>query len=303
MKKLPTIIYIVGRGHSGSTLLDLLISSHSATISVGEIKSFSQKKKDKGRHLLEEPCTCGAAKIRDCKFWTKVNGALQKNDGLTLDVLDVYHDDPETFKKHNRALYRAVQEVSGKNYIVDSSKDIKRLAWLVRCGCFDIRPVHLMRNPLGVINSQIRLGHDWVDHTRKYTAVTMQTRRLLRDVQYWKIRYEDLAGNPGTTLAETMRWLGLSYEKTQLNWPTHLHHNVNGNRMRFKRNKEIKVDNSWQKSLSRRQKLRIRWMTFPTKMTGTWLYESFPALWNLNAGEKRRIHLRTTVANFMTNRS
>ena len=32
------LVYITGRGHSGSTLLDLLISAHSEVVSVGEAK-------------------------------------------------------------------------------------------------------------------------------------------------------------------------------------------------------------------------------------------------------------------------
>ena len=43
------IVYITGRGYSGSTLLDLLTSSHPDVTSVGEIKSLSARKRRSGR--------------------------------------------------------------------------------------------------------------------------------------------------------------------------------------------------------------------------------------------------------------
>ena len=39
--KIP-VIYVVGNGHSGSTLLDLMLGSHSKIESVGELKKLPQ---------------------------------------------------------------------------------------------------------------------------------------------------------------------------------------------------------------------------------------------------------------------
>ena len=42
----PTIIYITDLGHSGSTLLDLLLDSHTQLISVGELGPLSSKERE-----------------------------------------------------------------------------------------------------------------------------------------------------------------------------------------------------------------------------------------------------------------
>lgn len=91
MKSPFTILYITGRGHAGSTLLDLLISSHSEVTSVGELNLTPQ---NAGRNT---ECTCGAARISVCKFWLGVDSEIRRSTGITLDSIDVLSEDPGTF--------------------------------------------------------------------------------------------------------------------------------------------------------------------------------------------------------------
>lgn len=58
-------IYICAAGHSGSTLLDLLLGSHSRIASLGEIDHLSKNL------ALNSPCSCGEP-VRECKFWKTV---------------------------------------------------------------------------------------------------------------------------------------------------------------------------------------------------------------------------------------
>ena len=63
-KKIPVIL-LVGEGHSGSTLLDLIMDSHSQIVGVGELSHYS-------KHFnFGELCSCGK-QIKDCEFWQKV---------------------------------------------------------------------------------------------------------------------------------------------------------------------------------------------------------------------------------------
>ena len=48
----PRVLYITSRGHSGSTLLSLLVSGHSQVVSAGELKMLSNP--DPQRRL----CSC-----------------------------------------------------------------------------------------------------------------------------------------------------------------------------------------------------------------------------------------------------
>ena len=115
------IIYITSKGHSGSTLLDLLISSHNQVTSLGEIKVLSARRKKSPQTVLEGRCTCGANTILDCLFWQRV----EQFSGIPLQELDVDSKDPVIFKQHNRAIFQAAAAVSGNEFIVDSSKKYK----------------------------------------------------------------------------------------------------------------------------------------------------------------------------------
>jgi hypothetical protein len=61
----PTAMFICAAGHSGSTLLDLLLGSHPAAMSLGEITHLPKNV------ALNTPCTCGEP-VRDCSFWRRV---------------------------------------------------------------------------------------------------------------------------------------------------------------------------------------------------------------------------------------
>ena len=275
----PTIIYIVGKGHSGSTLLDLLISSHSAITSVGELKSLSQRTKNKVQDYLRQPCTCGAEQLHDCPFWHKVDQELYRTVSLTLEQIDVYHNDLTQRAVHNQAIIKAVQAATDSKFILDSSKNVERLAWLLTCGLFDVRPIHLLRNPLGAVNSQIKKGRSLVYHVRQHTYATMYARRLLKDVPHYFVRYEDLATSPQQTVGGIMNWLDLPFEPSRLNWTQFVHHNVGGNPIRFVRQREIRLDTSWRTELSIHQKLLIHLMTLPTRFPGNKVHDLCLPLW------------------------
>jgi len=66
----PPLLYVCGGGHSGSTLLDLLLGEHPGITSVGEISVLN-------RYLEadEYPCSCGRVPNR-CPFWQEVMESL-----------------------------------------------------------------------------------------------------------------------------------------------------------------------------------------------------------------------------------
>lgn len=73
MKK-PTLVYIVGRGHSGSTLLELLLNRNDHVASMGEIDLLSlQLFRDENTRWIGR-CSCGLRPY-DCQMW----GAIIKD--------------------------------------------------------------------------------------------------------------------------------------------------------------------------------------------------------------------------------
>ena len=70
-------IYICSAGHSGSTLLDLLLGSHSQIESLGEIIHLAKN------ISLNTQCTCGEP-VRSCLVWKQVVSIL--NEQLEIDI-------------------------------------------------------------------------------------------------------------------------------------------------------------------------------------------------------------------------
>ncbi len=48
------------------------------------------------------------------------------------------------------------------------------------------------------------------------------------------MRYEDLAANPERTLERITEFLGVPFEEQMLTFERRVHHNINGNNIRFK---------------------------------------------------------------------
>lgn len=69
-------VYIAGRGHSGSTMLDAMLGNQDGIESVGELVS--------GMGRYEALCSCGA-EFKDYQFWTKVRQRFEASAGVSWD--------------------------------------------------------------------------------------------------------------------------------------------------------------------------------------------------------------------------
>jgi hypothetical protein len=71
----PTLVAIASAGHSGSTLLDLLLGNHSQVCSAGEMNRLTL-------HAADRVCACGAT-VTACAFWDRVRLGLARARGRT----------------------------------------------------------------------------------------------------------------------------------------------------------------------------------------------------------------------------
>ena len=79
----PQLIYIAGPGHSGSTLLDILLGRHPRISALGEIHRFCLSlHRDSRPHR----CDCGEA-IWECPFWQDIIDRLCHRLGQTREGL------------------------------------------------------------------------------------------------------------------------------------------------------------------------------------------------------------------------
>jgi hypothetical protein len=263
-------IYIMGRPHSGSTILDIVLGNSAAVESVGELVSGL------GRELTGDLCACGAT-IRDCLYWQKVREAFASSAPFTWDEArdaSVRHAHVRNLPHTLLALTssrrmrflgtasaeigRAVGAVSGKPHVLDSSKEPTRGLMLLRF-CPDSQIIHLVRDPRRAVAS-----HYWRFHKhggyfkflrRVYhapymlvpfmflAAASWTVGNLICEIGRWiapdrmvRVRYEDLCEQPEVELERIASSLGVPLDdligKLARKEELPIGHNLGGNQIR-----------------------------------------------------------------------
>lgn len=274
----PGILYIAGYGRSGSTLLDSLLNDHPSIFGAGEMMWLFQQAAENGN------CSCGQL-LNDCSFWRDVMRRVANRVGhhdwagaarltlkmerlRTISALDPHYTDLWS------AAFDAVREVSGKSWVVDSSKntrlDYYRLPLLARhMGC-PVKIIHLVRDPRAVMwsaargsNRQLEKGGCSQGHRRRMMGGLMSwvfsnatVEALCRRHPEWpvlRVRYEDLVSSPGETLGRIGRFIDQDMQEIV----RRIHHRdsfsaghgIAGNRMRRSGEIILRLDREWESKL------------------------------------------------------
>ena len=178
-------------------------------------------------------------------------------------------------------LYQAIAAVSGRAWIVDSSKLGSDVALVGAVAALRTRVIHLTRDPRGVVYSWSR-GHAtpsslWsvlpsrgprqatLDWLRLNVSAEIAIRSLGRG---WvsRLRYEDFAADPFVELGRLSTELGVPVNKNQIadeSVTLAAHHLASGNPVRFRREVTIGPDAKWVSAMPRSTKLLIRVATSP----------------------------------------
>lgn len=284
------LVYIGGTGHSGSTLLDLLLNNHSMIQSTGEIHRLNHY----ARGNLE-PCTCGQP-VAECPFWLDVERRVRESRGLAPETRPLLSDEimirteavggwrsvvekaalvqpslplgralgravaPAHYRAARASLewYRAIRKATGTSLVVDSSKDPRRLKWLYTVAPAHYRLVYLVRDGRAVTASGIRRrGHSMEEVARKWRALHRRSRAAQRSIpagQKLRVRYETLCTEPERVLREIHRFLGVPGEDGGTTIRREGSHNIGGNAMRLRAGETtIRLDDRWKRELSPQQ--------------------------------------------------
>jgi len=262
MRKIP-IIYITGSGHCGSTLLDIILDSHSKIFGVGELENFNK----------ETLCACGKKPSR-CSFWGDI---LKKVDFENLKIRrrkidfilnkDKYYikktsrreslKDLIDWLKNNELIYREILEKSRAEIIVDSSKNPDRAELLAKNRSIKLVILHLVRDGRAVAWSYIKKYHKASPYMWKWFASNIKAEILRRrnNSKYIFVRYKDLVINPERVIKKILHQVDLEYESKMLHFRHFTHHEVGGNRMRLSGSEEIKEDVNWKQKMPKRYKI------------------------------------------------
>lgn len=238
----PTVVYIAGNHRSGSTLLDMVLGSHSRALSIGEIVAL-------GEYFRQnKPCTCGE-KIHDCPFWGEVQKRLAEDFGQQTpcsryapihsasDLLRGLVPFPSSSSaRYDGRLLQAVSAISGRDFVIDSSKTFSRLLFYLLAYGGRTFVIHLTRDPRGVINSLLRTKEYATDRLDLYIRWWRSTQSRLHRLsalrgpsRILRLRFEDFCRSPVDALAPVLSSLGLEFEPPMLDYGSHEHHNISGN--------------------------------------------------------------------------
>ena len=256
-------IYIMGRGRSGSTILDILLGNSSEIESVGELLF--------GLSLVDrEACSCGAT-VSDCVFWREVRSRVEAEgiaweeacnvDMRAADVWRVWRAgdaDPEMARRVRitRALTRGITTVAGKPHLVDAGKSPGHGLLLLRC-LPETRVIHLVRDPRQVLQRNLwrvrtgsHLGSRQIALARRsallfltWEAAKWTVVNLISDLmgrafpdRVVRVRFEDMCSRPSDELDRIGRTFGLDLtdliSKAQGHEPLVIGHTLSGNRLR-----------------------------------------------------------------------
>jgi hypothetical protein len=172
MTALPQIIYILGSGRSGSTVLERVLNSADRVCAVGELHALWRLPWD------TLTCSCGR-KLRECDFWLQVFGGMKLTEKTALRLRTLEHEvirnkfllkkrfQPDRFSTHPKvaefnkvqsSLFQSIRKASGCSTIVDISKSGPR-AWILSAE-FKVQILHCRRDATDVLTSWRRAKYD-----------------------------------------------------------------------------------------------------------------------------------------------
>jgi hypothetical protein len=261
----------MGRGHSGSTVLDFMLGNHQKIQSTGELTSGF------GFRSGLEHCSCQAS-LDECELWGNIRKELRQlhpetgldDFGEMMDYMVRFYRIPQIktqqglpvwvktkYEPMTYDLYNLIAMHSGRTYIVDSSKDMAHAYYLLTRFPGKTKIIHLVRDGRGVMWSRLRrlrAGQPF-QFLRRYYAPKSHWAFMILTVLSWdfangvgllfgllhqdrviQVRYEDLCCSPAQELIRIGEFLGLDMAeltaKLEKAEPFRIGHSVGGNAMR-----------------------------------------------------------------------
>jgi hypothetical protein len=283
------IVYIIGNSFSGSTILGALLAAHPSIECAGELANWTEKEK-----APEMKCSCGQIR-KECLFWKSVKenwfslAGLQdwgqyKNIQSEIEHLRTCWPAffgqkvrmPLGFDVYSgitRALFQAIERVSGRPITIDISKRPGRALALSHIQDLEVSYIHLVRDGRAFLSSNLKRRHrqgrksrslepgrsgtldylvflslEWAINNRIAEQVMLQSNR-----PWLRIRYEDLTSDPVATLGAIGNFLRIDatplIKQIQARESISFRHIGGGNRARFLGPTELRADESWRQTL------------------------------------------------------
>jgi hypothetical protein len=285
----PAVRYVCmpGSPYTGSTLLGFLLDLHPECVSIGAATGLTARV-----DVATYVCSCGE-RFEECDFWSKVavltadlgypvdvyqshfwtthvrmshrrwlNGLLVRSLGhhLLTDARDAalartgpIQDRLTSARDDTWSLATAVLAITGERVFIDTARDHQRPKYLAPSPLFDLKVLHLVRDPRGNVSSIMnhtgvdvrKAARQWVHYNREADRV----RRYVAPDAWMRVHYRELCNQPQEVLDRIARFIGIDPAPLPADLQTGEHH-VIGNSMRLHGVNEIRLDDAWRERLS-----------------------------------------------------
>jgi hypothetical protein len=293
------VLYVVGLGRSGSTILSNSLGQIGGYFSAGELNFIW-----KNNVIEDRLCGCGRP-FRECPVWMRVmdeafggmDGAdpremmrLQASGTRTRHIPlmlaprgeRVLRERLEKLLMNYERLYEAIASVTGSRVVVDSSKEPAHGYAMSMISGVDFRVVHLIRDPRAAAYSWLKKkpqpDSEEIEHMARFSPAkssalwdswNASAEALWRRTpeRYMRLRYEDFVAEPRKSLARILGLVGVTAELPlagEREVALAVSHTVSGNPNRFETGAvELRPDQEWVSGMSLSDRALVTALTLP----------------------------------------
>lgn len=225
-------IFVLGIGHSGSTLLGRMLDMHPDVLCVGELLRMEE-----ALVYEKEKCSCGEL-VAACSFWARWRARVPEK---------VQRD----YKQTDFALLEKLRTGEDRKVLVDLSKT-RAYRLTKRWHEPQVGYILLIRDPRGVLRSHIARGEDLANQLKAHKK---WIGRLMDFAQDHKDRclvmhYEDLVNAPEANIRAVCDFLGLQFVPELLRPDDKTHHFVRSSGSAYlKGANRFQLDERWRREL------------------------------------------------------
>ena len=255
MSQSINVIYLLGAGRSGTTLLATLLNNHNDIETLGEMHQFFEFLED------DKDCSCGKS-LKTCNEWKTAVSSLtfnasskrkfveQEETHLKIPGLLVGKTADRKYLTIQEEVFSKIHKHRPSKWYVDSSKYIARFLLLKKSKKLNIKGIYIVRDPRGVVHSfqkKVQTSKSPLSALLYYNTINLFAEIAYRmDNDILKIRYEDLMDQPEETLSCIYSHIfDKKVEVEKLAQYFEIPHIVGGNRMKVEKRIKLKPDKKW----------------------------------------------------------